>query len=96
MIITPPPPLWRGMVLDNLPAHKSLRVDQLIEAAVARVIHLPPHSPDFNPIETAISIVKTVPRKLARRRAGVLFNGISEALGLIRPPRTSNLEGAFA
>jgi transposase len=72
------------LILDNLPAHKSLRVDQLVEAAGARVIRLPPYSPDFNPIEMAISKIKTVLRKLARRSIDGLFNGISEALGSIR------------
>jgi transposase len=48
------------------------------------VIRLPPYSPDFNPIEMAISKVKTVLRKLARRTVDGLFNGIGEALGSIR------------
>jgi transposase len=72
------------LVLDNLPAHKSARVDQLVEAAGARVIRLPPYSPDFNPIEMAISKVKTVLRRLARRTVDGLFTGIGEALGSIR------------
>jgi transposase len=31
---------------------------------------LPPYSPDFNPIEMAISKVKSILRKLARRTVG--------------------------
>jgi transposase len=78
------------LVLDNLPAHKSVVVDQLIEAAGARVIRLPPYSPDFNPIEMAISKIKTVLRKLARRNVAGLFRGIGEALGSIRPTDALN------
>ncbi len=38
------------VIMDNLPAHKGPRVAALIEAAGARLLHLPPYSPDFNPI----------------------------------------------
>jgi hypothetical protein len=39
------------VVMDNLPAHKSAGVRSAIEAAGASLRHLPPYSPDFNPIE---------------------------------------------
>lgn len=68
------------LVMDNLPAHKSPQVDKLIEAAGGRVLRLPPYSPDYNPIEMAISKIKTVLRKFARRSIDGLFNGISDAL----------------
>jgi transposase len=72
------------LVMDNLPAHKSPRIDRLIEATGARMLRLPPYSPDFNPIEMAISKIKTVLRKLARRSVDGLFDGIGEALSSIR------------
>lgn len=68
------------VVMDNLPAHKSPQIDQLVESIGARVLRLPPYSPDFNPIEMAISKIKTVLRKLARRSVDGLFTGIGEAL----------------
>jgi transposase len=71
------------VVLDNLPAHKSPRIDQLIEAAGARVLRLPPYSPDFNPIEMAISKIKTLLRKLARRTVGDVMEAIGQALASI-------------
>jgi len=73
------------VVMDNLPAHKSPEVDRLIESASARLLRLPPYSPDFNPIEQAISKIKSVLRKLARRSIDGLFEGIAEALRSIRP-----------
>jgi transposase len=71
------------VVMDNLPAHKSPQIDRLIESVGARVLRLPPYSPDFNPIEMAISKIKTMLRKLARRSVDGLFTGIGEALGSI-------------
>jgi len=66
--------------MDNLSAHKSPRVDQLIEAAGARVLRLPPYSPDFNPIEMAISKMKSLLRKLGRRSLEDLEAAIAEAM----------------
>lgn len=68
------------VVLDNLSAHKSPRVARLIEATGARVLHLPPYSPDFNPIEMAISKMKSVLKKLARRDVAALDQAIGEAM----------------
>ncbi len=67
------------VVMDNLSAHKSPRVDQLIEAAGARVLRLPPYSPDFNPIEMAISKMKSLLRKLGRRSLDDLEAAIAQA-----------------
>ena len=39
------------VVMDNLSSHKSQEVRQIIEAAGAKLLYLPPYSPDFNPIE---------------------------------------------
>jgi transposase len=72
------------VVMDNLPAHKSPQIDQLVESIGATVLRLPPYSPDFNPIEMAISKIKTVLRKLARRSIEGLFTGIGEALESIQ------------
>ena len=47
------------VVLDNLPAHKVAGLDELVEARGARLLYLPPCSPDFNPIELAFSKLKT-------------------------------------
>jgi transposase len=67
------------VVMDNLSAHKSPRVDQAIEAAGARVLRLPPYSPDFNPIEMAISKMKSLLRKLGRRSIDELESAIGQA-----------------
>ena len=47
------------VVLDNLPTHKVAGLAELVEARGARLVYLPPYSPDFNPIELAFSKLKT-------------------------------------
>jgi transposase len=71
------------VVLDNLPAHKSPKIDQLIESVGARVMRLPPYSPDYNPIEMAISKIKSILRKLARRTVETLLTAVAEAIDSI-------------
>jgi transposase len=68
------------VVLDDLPAHKSPKVDRLIESAGARVLRLPAYSPDLNPIEMAIAKIKTLLRKLARRTFEDLVDAIGRAM----------------
>ena len=46
------------VVLDNLSSHRRLEARQAIEAVGARLLFLPPYSPDFNPIENAFSKFK--------------------------------------
>ncbi len=46
------------VIMDNLSAHKVAGVREVIEAVGARVLYLPPYSPDLNPIENAFSKFK--------------------------------------
>lgn len=46
------------VILDNLATHKVAGVREALEAAGARLLYLPPYSPDFNPIENLWSKVK--------------------------------------
>ena len=57
----PGPTLVPGdvVVLDNLSAHKVAGLAELVVARGARLLYLPPYSPDFNPIEPAFSKLKT-------------------------------------
>ena len=47
------------VVLDNLPAHKVAGLAELVVARGARLLYLPPYSPDFNPIGLAFNKLKT-------------------------------------
>jgi transposase len=79
------PTLSRGdiVVLDNLPAHKVAGVKELIEAKGAKLIYLPPYSPDLNPIEKCWSKIKTHLRKAKARTRAELEKALREALLLI-------------
>jgi transposase len=57
----PGPTLRAGdvVVLDNLSGYKGDELDETVQKYRARLRHLPPYSPDFNPIERALSKLKT-------------------------------------
>jgi transposase len=71
------------VVLDNLSVHKSALVQELIESAGAKLMLLPQYSPDFNPIEMAISKIKSYLRKKAKRNVDDLTIAIDEAMRMI-------------
>src|SRR3954466_11281352 len=66
------------VVMDNLSAHKSEEVRELIEGRGCEVLFLPPYSPDYNPIEEAFSKIKGLLRKAQARTKEALI----EAMGL--------------
>jgi transposase len=66
--------------LDNLSAHKSQQVRELIESVGAELWYLPPYSPDLNPIEKMWSKVKSILRTLKTRTKEALIDAIAEAL----------------
>ena len=66
--------------MDNLSSHKGPRVRQMIEAAGAGVLYLPPYSPDFNPIENAFAKVKALLRKAAERSVDGLWSAIGRII----------------
>ncbi len=47
------------------------------------MLRLPAYSPDFNPIEMAISKIKALPRKLSRRTIDPLQEAIGVAINSI-------------
>lgn len=55
------------VVLDNLSSHKGDAVRKIIRAAGARLLFLPPYSPDLNPIEQVFVKLKHLMRKAAER-----------------------------
>jgi transposase len=86
------PELRRGdvVVMDNLSSHKRERVRQLIEAAGARLVFLPPYSPDLNPIEQIFAKVKQLLRSLACRTRDALWNAMQSVLDKVTPSDATN------
>ena len=78
------------VVMDNVPMHKVAGVREAIEARGASVLHLPPYSPDFNPIEKSFSKIKSVLQGIAARTAEALEAGVAEALRSFTPQECMN------
>ena len=78
------------VIMDNLGSHKGPRVRASIEVAGARLLYLPPYSPDFNPIENAFSKLKALLRKAARRTVEGLWTAIGELLDDFTPTQCAN------
>ena len=68
------------VVMDNLAAHKRDEITSAIVAAGARLLYLPPYSPDLNPIEMAFAKLKAALRKAAARSIEALVHAIAVAL----------------
>ena len=78
------------VVMDNLSSHKGPAVRTRIEAAGARLLFLPPYSPDFNPIENAFAKLKALLRKAAERTVDGLWATIGQIVGTFMPDECAN------
>lgn len=78
------------VVMDNLSSHKGPAVREAIEAAGARLLYLPPYSPDFNPIENAFAKLKALLRKAAERTVESLWTAIGRLLNAFEPHECAN------
>jgi transposase len=78
------------VVADNLGSHKVSGVQQAIEAVGARIVYLPPYSPDLNPIEQVFAKLKTLLRKAQRRTVDALWQHIGELLDEFSPAECRN------
>ena len=73
------------VILDNLQPHKAAGVKEMIEAAGAKLLYLPPYSPDLNPIENMWSKVKRKLRSSAARSFETLTQAVWSALDQVTP-----------
>ena len=67
------------VVLDNLSVHKVDGLEQVVQKYGARLLYLPPYSPDFNPIELAFSKLKAWLHKAQARTHDALEEAIRTA-----------------
>jgi transposase len=81
------------VIMDNLTSHKVAGVVDPIVAVGAKVVYLPPYSPDFNPIEMMWSKIKAYLRKVKARTKELLEKAIAEALDYVT---TSDILAWFA
>jgi len=89
------PTLQEGdiVIMDNLTSHKVKGIADLIQAAGAEVVYLPPYSPDLNPIEMMWSKIKAHLRKTKARTKESLDAAIGKALDLVSK---ADIAGWFA
>lgn len=78
------------VVLDNLGSHKGRSVRKAIRAAGAKLIFLPPYSPDLNPIEQAFAKLKTLLRKANARSVEETWKSIGSVLHAFSPAECAN------
>jgi len=81
------------VVMDNLAVHKVEGVEEAMREAGARLLYLPPYSPDLNPIEMAWSKMKTLIRSVSPPTFRRLVGAIGKALKAIS---TSDCHGYFS
>jgi transposase len=68
------------VIMDNLPAHKVAGVRAIIEKVGAKLLYLPPYSPDLNPIEMMFSKLKALLRKAKERTIDKLWDRVGAIL----------------
>ena len=78
------------VVMDNLGSHKGRAVRQAIRAAGARLLFLPPYSPDLNPIEQVFAKLKTLLRKADERCVETVWRRIGTLLDHFSPTECGN------
>lgn len=79
------PKLWKGacVIMDNCSIHLGEQIQLMLEKAGARLIYLPPYSPDFSPIENCWSKIKAILRNIGARTYPDLETAIEEAFSKV-------------
>lgn len=62
----------------------------MILAEGAHLRHLPPYSPDFNPIENAFARLQTLLRKASERTIDGLWSAMGRIIDLFPPAECTN------
>jgi transposase len=78
------------VIMDNLGSHKSQAVRQAIRNCGAKLLFLPPYSPDLNPIEQVFSKLKTLLRKAQERSVEATWKRIGSLLDAFSPSECAN------
>ena len=78
------------VIMDNLGSHKGQAVRQAIRGCGARLLFLPPYSPDLNPIEQVFAKLKTLLRKANERSVEATWKRIGFLLNAFSPSECAN------
>lgn len=89
-VLVPEPEHGDVVVMDNLSSHKKPAVRTAIRARGARLLFLPPYSPDLNPIEQVFAKLKLLLRKAAERSVEATWRRIGSLLNNFPPDECAN------
>ena len=78
------------VLMDNLSSHKVAGVRQAVEGAGARLLYLPPYSPDLNPIEMVFAKLKAILRSIAARTVDQLWKALGAISEAVTPAESMN------
>jgi transposase len=78
------------VIMDNLRVHKMAGVREAIEAVGAKLLFIPPYSPDLNPIELAFSKLKALLRAKAIRTVEALWKALADIGRNFTPEQCAN------
>ena len=73
------------VIMDNLSSHKRPAVRKAIRSVGAKLLFLPPYSPDLNPIEQVFAKLKHLLRKAAERTVEETWKCIGALLNAFPP-----------
>ena len=73
------------VIMDNLRSHKVAGVREAIEGAGAKLMFIPPYSPDLNPIEQAFAKLKALLRARAIRTVDALWKALGNLVDYFSP-----------
>jgi transposase len=78
------------VIMDNLGSHKGAAVRNAIRTVGAKLLYLPPYSPDLNPIEQVFAKLKLLLRKAAERSVEATWQRIGTLLDAFPPQECAN------
>ena len=78
------------VILDNLGSHKGKAVRRAIRASGARLLFLPPYSPDLNPIEQVFAKLKHLMRKAKERTVDATWKRTGSLLETFKSSECKN------
>jgi transposase len=78
------------VIMDNLGSHKGPAIRKAIRAVGAKLLFLPPYSPDLNPIEQVFAKLKLLLRKAAERSVEATWQRIGQLIDAFPPHECAN------
>lgn len=89
-ILVPTLKLGDIVIVDNLGSHKAKRIRCAIRAAGAKLLFLPPYSPDLNPIEQVFAKLKSRLRRAAERSIETTWRRIGSLIDAFSAQECAN------